>query len=460
MKKTILILENWPNWRTYVTRAAAASMPVIALAMLVAVSSCKKDQPAPPTLPEVTTASVTVSGSTATGGGELIDDGNSPITAIGLAWSSTNTMPTVADDTTKNTISGVTFTATVDGLTPSTTYYFRAYATNAVGTAYGAVVTVNSGNGGPEARNTGIEGQANITNKIKATFTYFDHEGDAQAPGSYQWYVANDSTSGPGTAISGATDSTYTIPAADQGKFLRAAITPKASAGTTDGAQAFTPWIGPVGGEPTTVTFMYNGEEVTYGIITSATTGKKWLDRNIGAKQAATSPTDHLAYGDLFQWGRPADGHQLINWTSATTGDPLSGTTETKYTTATPNETLFVIAKQGTSWGDWITPAGSHRRWASNPQGPCPVGWHVPSKEDWEVEGSRAIDALNLTYTGERAGPFGLQDTGTFNTYYWSSTEILDPDGSYNYGVYFCIFKTYTQSIGAEKGRAVRCVHD
>jgi hypothetical protein len=44
--------------------------------------------------------------------------------------------------------------------------------------------------------------------------------------------------------------------------------------------------------------------------VTNPTTGKTWMDRNLGASQVATSSTDVNAYGDLYQWGRGADGHQ------------------------------------------------------------------------------------------------------------------------------------------------------
>ncbi len=51
--------------------------------------------------------------------------------------------------------------------------------------------------------------------------------------------------------------------------------------------------------------------------VTNPTTGKTWMDRNLGASQAATSSNDAASYGDLYQWGRRADGHQCR--TSATT---------------------------------------------------------------------------------------------------------------------------------------------
>lgn len=45
--------------------------------------------------------------------------------------------------------------------------------------------------------------------------------------------------------------------------------------------------------------------------------GKVWMDRNLGASRVATSSTDSVGFGDLYQWGRAKDGHQLR--TSATT---------------------------------------------------------------------------------------------------------------------------------------------
>ena len=45
--------------------------------------------------------------------------------------------------------------------------------------------------------------------------------------------------------------------------------------------------------------------------VTNPITGRTWMDRNLGASQVATSYTDELAYGDLYQWGRLSDGLHL-----------------------------------------------------------------------------------------------------------------------------------------------------
>lgn len=52
-----------------------------------------------------------------------------------------------------------------------------------------------------------------------------------------------------------------------------------------------------------------NGSIFSWNNVTNATTGKVWMDRNLGASQVATSSTDANSYGDLYQWGRAKDGH-------------------------------------------------------------------------------------------------------------------------------------------------------
>jgi hypothetical protein len=89
-------------------------------------------------LPSLTTSAVTnftvVDG---VSGGVITTDGGAPVTARGVVWS-TSQNPTVALSTKTTDGSGTgTFTSTITGLTATTKYYVRAYATNAAGTAYG-----------------------------------------------------------------------------------------------------------------------------------------------------------------------------------------------------------------------------------------------------------------------------------------------------------------------------------
>tara|TARA_B110000208_G_scaffold121035_1_gene147830 strand:- start:72 stop:1277 length:1206 start_codon:yes stop_codon:yes gene_type:complete len=83
----------------------------------------------------------TVTQTTAISGGNITGDGKSPVTARGICYSSTTNNPTIV-----NTIiaggSGLgSFNSDLIGLTPSTTYYVRAFATNGIGTAYGNPVS-------------------------------------------------------------------------------------------------------------------------------------------------------------------------------------------------------------------------------------------------------------------------------------------------------------------------------
>ena len=88
----------------------------------------------------VTTANVTtITAVSAIGGGNVIAEGDAPVTARGVCWS-TAPNPTTADHTTANGSGAGAFTGVLTGLTPSTTYYVRAYATNLYGTAYGGQI--------------------------------------------------------------------------------------------------------------------------------------------------------------------------------------------------------------------------------------------------------------------------------------------------------------------------------
>lgn len=96
------------------------------------------------TVPTVTTASVThITETSAVSGGEVTSDGGASVTARGVCWS-TSASPTVEDAHTIDGTGPGSFTSFITGLTPSTTYYIRAYATNSVGTAYGYSVTLHT----------------------------------------------------------------------------------------------------------------------------------------------------------------------------------------------------------------------------------------------------------------------------------------------------------------------------
>lgn len=81
-----------------------------------------------------------ITSSTAISGGNVTYDGGTAVTARGVCWSTTPN-PTIADNHTSDGNGIGVFTSSITGLTPGTTYYVRAYATNSVGTAYGEEVS-------------------------------------------------------------------------------------------------------------------------------------------------------------------------------------------------------------------------------------------------------------------------------------------------------------------------------
>jgi hypothetical protein len=87
--------------------------------------------------PTVTTAQViNITNNSAVSGGNVISDGGATVTARGVCWS-TSSNPTIADNITSDGIGTGLFASSLTGLTPATTYYVRAYATNIIETAYG-----------------------------------------------------------------------------------------------------------------------------------------------------------------------------------------------------------------------------------------------------------------------------------------------------------------------------------
>ena len=91
--------------------------------------------------PTISTASISsISWDSATSGGENISDNGSPITAKGVEWSTSSSFATIGGVTIDG--SGVgNFVSNITGLSETTTYYVRAYATNTGGTGYGQTET-------------------------------------------------------------------------------------------------------------------------------------------------------------------------------------------------------------------------------------------------------------------------------------------------------------------------------
>lgn len=92
-----------------------------------------------PTAPVMatTTAITNITASTASSGGTITSDGGSPITVKGVCWSTSPAPVLGTGNFTSNGSGNGAFGSSITGLSGSTTYYVRSYATNVVGTGYG-----------------------------------------------------------------------------------------------------------------------------------------------------------------------------------------------------------------------------------------------------------------------------------------------------------------------------------
>ncbi|MCX6254507.1 MAG: fibrobacter succinogenes major paralogous domain-containing protein [Bacteroidia bacterium] len=106
--------------------------------IIILIHSCIKEKPA---LPTVTTTAVTeISYTTATSGGNVTNDGGTPVVSRGVCWN-TSFDPTIENSKTIEGSGLGSFTSNITQLTPNTLFYLRAYATNSAGTAYGDQVS-------------------------------------------------------------------------------------------------------------------------------------------------------------------------------------------------------------------------------------------------------------------------------------------------------------------------------
>jgi hypothetical protein len=97
----------------------------------------------PPTV--TTTVATLITGSSASSGGVASGGG---ITARGVCWS-TSANPTIANSHTTDGTGTGSFTSLITGLSVTTLYHYRAYATNIVGTSYGDDLTFTTINAYP-----------------------------------------------------------------------------------------------------------------------------------------------------------------------------------------------------------------------------------------------------------------------------------------------------------------------
>jgi hypothetical protein len=205
-------------------------------------------------------------------------------------------------------------------------------------------------------------------------------------------------------------------------------------------------WVG-------VLSYSYAGATAYANTVLNPKTGKIWMDRNLGATQVATSSTDAAAYGDLFQWGRRTDGHQIR--TSLTTPNQSS--------LDQPANANFISAPD--SPYDWRSGQNANLwQGVSGTNNPCPSGYRLPTDLELAAElaswssSDRAgafASPLKLPMAGRRFY-FGSLYPENTTGFYWSST--VSGTSSLALTFSFDTMSTPISPNGRANGGSVRCI--
>lgn len=124
---------------------------IVIMLTLTFVLGCRKKEEV--TFPQITTDEITEIGThSLTAGGTIVSDGNAAIIASGICWGDTDSpmitnANVIADSSARATGS---FKYSISNLMPGYVYYFRAFASNSFGIAYGSVVSASTAVSAPE----------------------------------------------------------------------------------------------------------------------------------------------------------------------------------------------------------------------------------------------------------------------------------------------------------------------
>jgi uncharacterized protein (TIGR02145 family) len=203
---------------------------------------------------------------------------------------------------------------------------------------------------------------------------------------------------------------------------------------------------------PANSTFCANGPTAIVN-VTNPTTGKTWMDRNLGATQVATSTTDQAAYGDLYQWGRRMDGHQCRT----------STTTATLSSVDQPAHGSFITGNNAPF--DWRSPQNANLwQGVNGVNNPCPNGYRIPTETElnndrlsWPSSNAAGgfASTLKLTMGGIRYYDGSLLNVGGTGRY-WSSNLNGTNTRSIEYDVNGAAIQDNPRSYGM----TVRCIRE
>ncbi len=406
-------------------------------------------------IPKLSTKNVTyITATSATCGGYISDDGGYPVTVRGVCWS-TSANPTINDSKTEDGNGTGNYTANLTGLTPNTTYFVRAYATNSMITSYGAEKSFTTNDGLPVLTTDNV---IEITN-ISAT-----SGGNISSDGGFAitvrgicWSInttptINDSKTEDGTGTGGFTSMLAGLTAYTT-YYVRAYATNSIGTNYGDILSFKTTMTGLTG----TLTDIEGNTYKWVGIGNQA-----WMAENLKVTKDANGTAIPMV-----------------------TDDNNSGNTEDEF------RALDVTAKAYYWYNDDITNKDAYGALYTYTaaKDACPTGWHLPSKEEWDTlinyvsnDGFTATEGTalktssgwftnngtdNYSFSALPAGCRSYIDVNRsfsnirFSAYWWTSTiSEWDSDQATLYYIHYDMVNLTRTSRYKFDGHSIRCVRD
>jgi len=332
MKKTILIYPI-----------------IVSVLVLFLTTNCKKEEPA--SLAVVSTTSATnTTATTATSGGNITSDGGATITVRGVCWRTTAN-PTTSDSKTTDGVGIGQFVSEITGLTAGLTYHVRAYATNSIGTAYGADITFSTSGQAP----TSVTQPATNVSEIVATLNGTVNANYLTTIVTFEYGITTSygqtvtATQSPVTGSSN-TNVSAIITGLIEGTIYHFRVKAVNSLGTSDGSDVtFT---------TTPLTTVTDIDGNSYNVVTIGT--QVWMKENLKTTK----------YND---------GTVIPNITDNTAWEALTTGAYSDYDNTPSNSTTY-----GRLYNWYAVDNNASTKVASNGgKNVCPTGWHVPNNAEW-----------------------------------------------------------------------------
>ena len=411
-----------------------------------------------PTVTTIVASNITTTSATILG--NVIYDGGAIVTERGFLYG------TSQDNLSQIVQCGTgmgNYSASITGLTTNVTYYYKAYATNAIGTGYGEVMTFST----VAVRPTVItDSAANITTRGASLYGNIISDGGTSI-NEFGFVYGTSSNN----FIYSVRTNNGTV-----GRFMEDLT--NLSSNTTYYYKAFAT----------------NSTGTSYGEVKQFTTNECNCGEYVADYDGNTYSTVQI--GEQCWMAQNLKTTHFANGTSILLGSSTSSTTAYRHY---PNNNGSNVATYGYlyNWSAAMNGANSSSTNPSNVQGICPNGWHLPSDAEWTQltdylnsqseyqcggtttniakslasttgwNSSTKTCAVGNTPANNNSTGFGALPAGNFGNYntfgyyasFWSATEGSSSNAYYR-SLYYNFTSVIVNDCNKYHGFSVRCVKD